>query len=71
MKYSIKLSKAEDLILEKAVKIGMARTKEDALRFGIFVLNQEHGIIKDFDAALQDAQTHRRTTKKKAKLKFS
>lgn len=38
-----------DLILEKAVKLGLAKSRTEALRMGIFALNKEYQIVKDIE----------------------
>jgi len=38
-----------ELILEKAVELGLARSKTDALRMGVFALNREYKLIKDIE----------------------
>ena len=38
-----------ELILEKAVELGLARSKTDALRMGVFALNKEYGLVKDIE----------------------
>ena len=41
-----------ELILEKAVELGLARSKTDALRMGIFALNREYKLVKDIELEL-------------------
>ncbi len=41
-----------ELILEKAVEVGLARSKTDALRMGIFALNREYNLVKDIELEL-------------------
>jgi len=41
-----------ELILQKAVDLGIARSKTDALRMGIFALNKEFNLVKDAEAEL-------------------
>jgi len=41
-----------ELILEKAVELGLARSKTDALRMGIFALNREYHLVKDIEKEL-------------------
>ncbi|MBI4214767.1 hypothetical protein HY546_02120 [archaeon] len=41
-----------ELILEKAVEFGLARSKTDALRLGIFSMNREYGLVKDVEIML-------------------
>jgi hypothetical protein len=38
-----------EIILEKAVRVGLARSKTDALRMGIFALNKEYGLINNVE----------------------
>jgi len=38
-----------ELILEKAVELGLARSKTDALRLGVFALNDEYKLVKDIE----------------------
>ncbi len=38
-----------EVILEKAVEVGLARSKTDALRMGIFALNNEYHLVKDIE----------------------
>lgn len=40
------------LILQKAVELGIARSKTDALRLGVFSLNKEFGLVKDIEEEL-------------------
>jgi len=41
-----------ELILEKAVELGLARSKTDALRMGVFALNREYKLVKDIEEEL-------------------
>ena len=43
---------ATELILEKAVEIGLARSKTEALRMGVLALNKEYGLVKDLEKVL-------------------
>ncbi len=49
MRTTVQLKGMPDLILEKAVKLGIARSKTDALRMGVFSLNKEFDIVKDLE----------------------
>jgi hypothetical protein len=41
-----------EIILEKAVRVGLARSKTDALRMGIFALNKEYNLVKDVEEVM-------------------
>lgn len=41
-----------ELILQKAVELGIARSRTDALRQGVFSLNREYCLVKDAEAEL-------------------
>jgi len=41
-----------NLVLEKAVKLGIAKTKNEAIRMGILSFNKEYGLIKDIEQEL-------------------
>ena len=43
---------ATELILEKAVEVGLARSKTDALRLGTLALNREYKLVKDIEMEL-------------------
>ncbi|MFH0818175.1 MAG: hypothetical protein V1909_06115 [Candidatus Micrarchaeota archaeon] len=47
-----------EVILEKAVELGLARSKTDALRMGIFSLNKEYGLVKDIEIELVSRKVH-------------
>ena len=49
MRTTLAFKGAPELILEKAVELGLARSKTDALRMGIFALNKEFGLVKDIE----------------------
>lgn len=49
MRTTISMDGAVELVLDKAVKLGLARSKTDALRMGVFALNKEFHIVKDFE----------------------
>lgn len=48
----MKFEGTTELILEKAVELGLARSKTDALRMGIFALNREYQLVKDIELEL-------------------
>ncbi len=49
MRTTVQLKGAPDYILEKAVELGVARSKTDALRMGVFALNKEYNLVKDIE----------------------
>ena len=52
MRTTLEVKGAPDAILSKAVKLGVARSKSEAIRMGIFALNKEYGLIKDLEKEL-------------------
>jgi len=52
MRTTLEFEGVPEIILERAVKAGLARSKTDALRMGIFSLNKEYGLVKDIEEAL-------------------
>lgn len=55
------------VILEKAVELGLARSKTDALRMGVFALNKEYGLVKDIELELVERKLKKE--EKEMKLK--
>ncbi|MBS3058749.1 MAG: hypothetical protein J4478_05105 [Candidatus Diapherotrites archaeon] len=55
-----------ELILEKAVQLGLARSRTEALRMGIFALNKEYNLVKDIEQELLAA---RERLRKKARFR--
>jgi len=52
MRTTLEFEGTTELILEKAVELGLARSKTDALRMGIFALNREYNLVKDIELEL-------------------
>ncbi len=52
MRTTIEMTGAPDLILEKAVKMGLAKSKTEALRMSVFSYNKEYNIVKDLEQEL-------------------
>lgn len=52
MRTTLEFEGTTELILEKAVELGLARSKTDALRMGIFALNREYHLVKDIELEL-------------------
>lgn len=49
MRTTLAFKGATETILEKAVDLGLAKSKTDALRMGVFCLNREYALVKDFE----------------------
>ena len=47
MRTTIEIKGFPELVLEKAVKIGLARSKTDAIKLGILSLNDKHQLVTD------------------------
>ncbi|MBI1974105.1 hypothetical protein HYS54_04800 [Candidatus Micrarchaeota archaeon] len=52
MRTTIAIGGVAEIILEKAVELGLARSRTDAVRMGIFALNDEYHLIKDIEMEL-------------------
>ena len=52
MRTTLEFEGTTELILKKAVELGLARSKTDALRMGGFALNREYKLIKDIELEL-------------------
>lgn len=49
MRMSVSTDGFMDVVLNKAVKLGIAKTKNEALRMGVLSFNKEYGIVKDIE----------------------
>ena len=65
MRTTLAIDGAPEAILEKAVKLGVARSKTEAIRLGIFALNKEFSLIKDLEMEL----VARKIMQEKAEMK--
>lgn len=65
MRTTVALKGAVELVLEKAVELGLARSKTDALRLGVLALNKEYNLIKDLELELVE----RKLKKEEAEMK--
>ena len=65
MRTTLAFKGVPEVILEKAVETGLARSKTDALRMGIFALNKEYGLVKDIEMEL----VARKIRQEKAEIK--
>ncbi|MDP3742590.1 MAG: nucleotidyltransferase domain-containing protein [Candidatus Micrarchaeota archaeon] len=52
MRTTLAFTGVTELILEKAVQLGLARSKTDALRMGVFALNNQYRLVKDIEAEI-------------------
>jgi len=52
MRTTVALEGTPEIILERAVELGLARSKTDAIRMGIFSLNREYKLVKDVELEL-------------------
>lgn len=69
MRTTIEIEGAIELILEKAVKLGLARSKTDALRIGALTLNEKYGLIKDIEMEMVAAKLEQEEKEMKKKGK--
>ena len=65
MRTTVQLKGMPNIILEKAVELGVARSKTDALRMGVFALNKEYNLVKDLEMEL----VGRKIEKERAEMK--
>ena len=52
MRTTLQFNGVPEVILEKAVNLGLARSKTEAIRMGIFALNKEYNLVKDIEQEL-------------------
>ena len=52
MRTTLAFDGVTEIILGKAVDVGLARSRTEALRMGIFALNREYSLVKDIGAEL-------------------
>ena len=52
MRTTLEFKGATALILEKAVELGLAHSKTEAIRLGVFALNKEYKLVKDLEMEL-------------------
>jgi len=70
MRTTLEFEGLPEVILQKAVDLGIARSKTDALRMGIFALNKEFHLIENPEAELVSrklAEEEREMKKNKVK----
>jgi len=69
MRTTLAINGAPELILAKAVELGLARSKSEAVRLGIFSLNKEYGLVKDLEMELVAKKIMKEKAEMKAKGK--
>jgi hypothetical protein len=52
MRTTLQFKGVPEVILEKAVEVGLARSKTEAIKMGIFALNREYSLVKDLEMEL-------------------
>jgi len=52
MRTTLQFKGVPEVILEKAVEVGLARSKTEAIKMGIFALNREYNLVKDLEMEL-------------------
>ncbi len=62
MRTTLELRGVPELIYEKAVKVGLARSKADAARLGAFALNREYKLVKDIELELVERKLRKEET---------
>ena len=65
MRTTLAVKGIAEIILEKAVELGLARSKSDVIRMGIFALKKEYNLIKDLEMELVE----RKLKKEEAEMK--
>ena len=67
MRTTVAFKGVVEMILEKAVEFGLARSKTDALRMGIFSLNKEYNLVKDIEMELVERKLKQEVAEMKRK----
>ncbi len=57
MRTTLAFTGVTELILEKAVQLGLARSKTDALRMGVFALNNQYQLVKNIELEMSGKKT--------------
>ncbi len=71
MRTTLEFEGLPEVILQKAVDLGIARSKTDALRMGIFALNKEFRLVENPEAALVERKLKQEEKEmKKNKTKY-
>ncbi len=67
LRTTMAFSGVTELILEKAVELGLARSKTDALRMGVFALNKEYQLVRDIELELVEKKLKKEQAEMAAK----
>ncbi|PIN84818.1 MAG: hypothetical protein COV47_05365 [Candidatus Diapherotrites archaeon CG11_big_fil_rev_8_21_14_0_20_37_9] len=67
MRTTLQFEGVPEVILDKAVELGLARSKTDAIRMGIFALNKEYNLIKDIELEMVGRKIEKEKREMKAK----
>ena len=67
MRTTLQFEGVPEVILNKAVELGLARSKTDAIRMGIFALNKEYNIVKDIELEMVGRKIQKEKGEMKAK----
>jgi len=67
MRTTLQFEGVPEVILDKAVELGLARSKTDAIRMGIFALNKEYNLIKDIELEMVGRKIEKEKSEMKAK----
>ena len=71
MRTTLQFKGVPEVILEKAVEVGLARSKTEAIKMGIFALNREYSLVKDLELELVERKIEQEKAEMKRKgLKF-
>jgi len=71
MRTTLQFKGVPEVILEKAVEVGLARSKTEAIKMGIFALNREYNLVKDLEMELVGRKIEREKAEMKRKgLKY-
>lgn len=57
MRTTLAFTGVTERILEKAVTLGLARSKTDALRMGVFALNNQYQLVKDIEMEMSEKKS--------------
>ena len=65
MRTTLQFKGVPEVILEKAVEVGLARSKTEAIKMGIFALNREYSLVKDLELELVERKIERTESREK------
>jgi len=67
MKTTVEVNGFLDLVLQKAVDLGIARSKTDALRIGVLELNKNYSLVDGAEAELVIRKIEKNKAENRAK----